>query len=128
MTVDDLPVVSHELVLATGAAVEVLTALTEVHGQLLIHEAGGTCAGSDPMCHPVREFRVGLRDVVVGEIALPSPLPPTQVWVSPERHELWHDAEIVLGVAAGRGSGFSLEAPDGIRFVAQPFAGPGIDR
>ncbi|MGU3291313.1 DUF779 domain-containing protein [Williamsia sp. M5A3_1d] len=128
MTVDDLPVLAHEAVLATGGAVEVLTALTEVHGQLLVHEAGGTCAGSDPMCHPVREFRVGLRDVIVGEIALPEPLPPAQVWVSAERYDLWHDAEIVLGVAAGRGSGFSLEAPDGIRFVAQPFAGPGTGR
>ncbi len=60
-------------VVATDAAVQLLTKLSELHGGLMIHQSGGCCDGSAPMCYPVGEYRVGQRDVLVGEIDLPEP-------------------------------------------------------
>ena len=50
-------------VIATDAAVQLLTKLSELHGGLMIHQSGGCCDGSAPMCYPVGEYRVGQRDV-----------------------------------------------------------------
>ncbi len=58
-------------VTATDSAVQLLTKLSELHGGLMIHQSGGCCDGSAPMCYPVGEYRVGQRDVLVGEIGLP---------------------------------------------------------
>ena len=35
----------------------------------MFHQSGGCCDGSSPMCYPRGEFRVGSRDVLMGEIA-----------------------------------------------------------
>ena len=64
-----------ERVVATDSAVELLTKLSELHGGLMIHQSGGCCDGSAPMCYPVGEYRIGQRDVLLGEIVLPAPLP-----------------------------------------------------
>ena len=68
-------------VIATQAGVDLLTKLSELHGGLMIHQSGGCCDGSAPMCYPVGEFRVGQRDVLVGEVALPEPLPSVRIWI-----------------------------------------------
>ena len=45
-----------------------LRQLEAEHGPLLFHQSGGCCDGSSPMCYPAREFRVGQRDVHLGEV------------------------------------------------------------
>ena len=42
--------------------------LTEIHGNLVFHQSGGCCDGSAPMCFPRDEFKVGSRDIYLGEI------------------------------------------------------------
>lgn len=106
-------------VVATDSAVELLTKLSELHGGLMIHQSGGCCDGSAPMCYPVSEFRIGQRDVLVGEIALPSPLPVVRVWIMGDQFELWKHTQLILDVVPGRGAGFSLEAPEGVRFLSR---------
>lgn len=106
-------------VVATDAAVELLTKLSELHGGLMIHQSGGCCDGSAPMCYPDGEFRVGQRDVLVGELTLPEPLPAVRVWINGDQFELWKHTQLILDVVAGRGAGFSLEAPEGVRFLSR---------
>lgn len=117
MTVDDLTTTRRDQVIASTTAVALLTKLSELHGELTVHKAGGICAGSDPMCHPVGGFRVGVHDAVFGEIRLPDPLPAVTVWVAADLYARWQDCVLVLDVVDGRGSGFSLEAPEGVRFA-----------
>lgn len=106
-------------VVATEAATELLTKLTELHGGLMIHQSGGCCDGSAPMCYPVGDYRVGQRDVLVGELGLPDPLPVVRVWINGDQFELWKHTQLILDVVPGRGAGFSLEAPEGVRFLSR---------
>ncbi|GAA3708186.1 DUF779 domain-containing protein [Gordonia hankookensis] len=108
-----------ERVVATDAAVQLLTKLSELHGGLMIHQSGGCCDGSAPMCYPVGEYRVGQRDVLVGEIDLPEPIPDVRVWINGDQFELWKHTQLILDVVKGRGAGFSLEAPEGVRFLSR---------
>jgi uncharacterized protein len=85
----------------------------------MIHQSGGCCDGSAPMCYPEGEFRVGSRDVLLGEIALPALLPAVRVWIQGDQYELWKHTQLILDVVPGRGAGFSLEAPEGVRFLAR---------
>ncbi|MFT4127965.1 MAG: DUF779 domain-containing protein [Gordonia sp. (in: high G+C Gram-positive bacteria)] len=106
-------------VVATDAAVQLLTKLSELHGGLMIHQSGGCCDGSAPMCYPVGEYRVGQRDVLVGTITLPELLPAVRVWINGDQFELWKHTQLILDVVKGRGAGFSLEAPEGVRFLSR---------
>lgn len=98
---------------------QLLTKLSELHGGLMIHQSGGCCDGSAPMCYPVGDYRVGQRDILLGEIALPDPLPPVRVWINGDQFELWKHTQLILDVVPGRGAGFSLEAPEGVRFLSR---------
>ncbi|WOC12447.1 DUF779 domain-containing protein [Gordonia sp. MP11Mi] len=106
-------------VTATESAVQLLTKLSELHGGLMIHQSGGCCDGSAPMCYPVGEYRIGQRDVLVGTIDLPDPLPEVRVWINGDQFELWKHTQLILDVVPGRGAGFSLEAPEGVRFLSR---------
>ena len=106
-------------VVATDTAVELLTKLSELHGGLMIHQSGGCCDGSAPMCYPVGEYRVGQRDVLLGEVDLPEPLPAVRIWINGDQFELWKHTQLILDVVSGRGAGFSLEAPEGVRFLSR---------
>lgn len=106
-------------VIATEVATELLTKLTELHGGLMIHQSGGCCDGSAPMCYPVGDYRIGQRDVLVGELDLPDPLPLVRVWINGDQFELWKHTQLILDVVPGRGAGFSLEAPEGVRFLSR---------
>lgn len=100
-------------VTATQAARELIEALRRQHGPLLFHQSGGCCDGSAPMCYPAREFRVGERDVFLGEIA------GCPFYISGPQFEYWQHTQLTIDVVKGRGSGFSLEAPEGVRFVTR---------
>ncbi|MCF8607353.1 DUF779 domain-containing protein [Gordonia sp. HY442] len=106
-------------VTATEPAVDLLTKLTELNGGLMIHQSGGCCDGSAPMCYPVGEYRIGQRDVLVGTVDLPDPLPSVRVWINGDQFQLWKHTQLILDVVKGRGAGFSLEAPEGVRFLSR---------
>lgn len=115
MTTPQVP----DRVVAKDSAVQLLTKLSELHGGLMIHQSGGCCDGSAPMCYPVGDYRIGQRDVLVGEIGLPDPLPSVRVWINGDQFELWKHTQLILDVVPGRGAGFSLEAPEGVRFLSR---------
>ncbi len=100
-------------VMATEAAVDLIHRLEQAHGPLLFHQSGGCCDGSSPMCYPRGEFRTGPSDVLLGEVA------GCPVYIGAAQFELWAHTQLVIDVVAGRGAGFSVEAPEGVRFLTR---------
>ena len=102
-----------ERVQVTEAAAAMLRRLQTRHGDLLIHQSGGCCDGSSPMCYPRNEFRVGAQDVYLGQIA------GVPVFIGAAQFEYWRHTQVTIDVVPGRGSGMSLEAPEGLRFIVR---------
>ena len=103
----------------TPAAVELLGTLRDLHGQLMFHQSGGCCDGSAPMCYPAGDFLTGPADVLLGVFTLPGD-PATaelEFWMSREQFEYWKHTLLTVDVVEGRGSGFSVESPEGKRFL-----------
>lgn len=102
-----------ERVVATPAAVEMIERLRAAHGPLAFHQSGGCCDGSSPMCYPAGEFRTGGQDVRLGAIA------GCAFFIGAAQYEHWAHTQLIIDVVPGRGSGFSLEAPEGVRFLTR---------
>jgi len=104
----------------TAAAAELLARLQERHGPVMFHQSGGCCDGSSPMCYPRGEFLVGDRDVLLGVLDVGDGVP---VWISGPQFEAHYRGEqhtqLIIDVVPGRGGGFSLEAPEGVRFLSR---------
>lgn len=66
-----------------------------------------------PMCYPRDEFIIGHDDVYLGDIA------NTPFYISGQQFEYWQHTHLTIDVVPGRGSGFSLEAPEGVRFITR---------
>jgi uncharacterized protein len=81
------------------------------HGELMFHQSGGCCDGSQPMCFEKGEFKVGENDVYLGDIE------GCGFFMSRDQFEYWQHTHLTLDVTAGRGSSFSLEIPLGLRFI-----------
>ncbi|MDQ0845063.1 DUF779 domain-containing protein [Streptomyces sp. V1I6] len=96
----------------SAAAEELVGRLAARHGPVMFHQSGGCCDGSAPMCYPRGEFRVGGSDVLLGEVAGGTPF-----WMSADQYAYWRHTHLTADVVPGRGSGFSLEAPEGVRFL-----------
>jgi uncharacterized protein (DUF779 family) len=100
----------------TGEAAELLRRLTARHGKLMFHQSGGCCDGSSPMCFPDGDFLIGDADIHLGDldVGLASSIP---VYMSCAQYEYWKHTHLTIDVVPGRGSGFSVEAPEGVRFL-----------
>ena len=114
MTADQT--VGIERVAVTDAAVEVLRRLTAIHGPLMFHQSGGCCDGSSPMCYPAGEFMTGQADVQLGVLEI-GETAPIEFWMSRKQFQYWSHTHLTVDVVPGRGSGFSVEAPEGVRFI-----------
>ena len=106
-----------ERVALTPAAAELLVRLTGIHGPLMFHQSGGCCDGSAPMCYLEGEFRTGQSDVLLEALKIDGVDEPITFWMSASQFELWKHTHLTVDVVPGRGSGFSLEAPEGVRFL-----------
>ncbi len=103
--------------LITADAAELLRSLQNQHGPLMFHQSGGCCDGSSPMCYPDGDFIVGDRDVLLAVLDVGADGVP--VWISGPQFEAWQHTQLIIDVVAGRGSGFSLEAPEDKRFLSR---------
>lgn len=101
-----------ERVSATDKARAVIEQLRQQHGELMFHQSGGCCDGSAPMCFAKGDFMVGSRDVCLGEVE------GCEFYMASDQFEYYRHSHIVIDVAPGRGSSFSLEIPLGLRFMA----------
>ena len=100
----------------TPEAAELLRKMTLKHGPLMFHQSGGCCDGSSPMCYPVGMFRVGGSDVLLQKLEIEG-LDPIEFYMSASQYEYWKYTHLTVDVVQGRGSGFSVEAPEGVRFM-----------
>ena len=100
----------------TPEAAELLRKMTLKHGPLMFHQSGGCCDGSSPMCYPVGMFRVGGSDVLLQKLEVDG-LDPIEFYMSASQYEYWKYTHLTVDVVKGRGSGFSVEAPEGVRFI-----------
>ncbi|MDG5803663.1 DUF779 domain-containing protein [Streptomyces ossamyceticus] len=101
----------------TPAAADLLRRLRAAHGPLMFHQSGGCCDGSAPMCYPDGEFRTGDSDVLLAELEVDGVDEVVGFWMSRGQYEVWSHTRLIVDVVPGRGSGFSLEAPEGVRFL-----------
>lgn len=97
----------------TDKAADMIARLKDKHGPLMFHQSGGCCDGSAPMCYPANEFRVGGQDVHLGQIA------DCDFYIGAAQFEYWRHTQLIIDVVPGRGAGFSLEAPEGVRFLTR---------
>lgn len=101
----------------TPEAAELLRTLTAQYGLLMFHQSGGCCDGSAPMCYPVGMFITGPSDVMLQELVVDGIEEPIQFFMSASQFEYWKYTHLTVDVVVGRGSGFSVEAPHGKRFL-----------
>lgn len=99
----------------TPAAADLIRSLRGRHGPLMFHQSGGCCDGSAPMCYPAGEFRTGGSDTHLGDLVVDGE--PVPVWMSAKQFAYWRHTHLTIDVVPGRGGGFSLEAPLGVRFL-----------
>lgn len=115
MTTPEVPT-RHTRVELTGEAADLLRRLTARHGPLMFHQSGGCCDGSSPMCYPLGDFLTGDADVHLGDLEVEG-LDVISFWMSVSQYEYWKHTHLTVDVVKGRGSGFSVEAPEGVRFL-----------
>ena len=101
----------------TEAASEIVTRLKGIHGALMFHQSGGCCDGSSPMCYPDGDFKTGNSDVHLGDLTIDGIDKPINFWMSESQFEYWSHTHLTVDLVKGRGSGFSVEAPEGFRFM-----------
>jgi uncharacterized protein (DUF779 family) len=104
--------------LITEAAADLLRRLQDRHGALMFHQSGGCCDGSSPMCYPDGDFIVGDRDVLLAVLDVGDG-DGVPVWISGSQFETWKHTQLVIDVVPGRGGGFSVESPEGMRFLSR---------
>jgi len=97
----------------SGAAAKVIKKLQDQFGELMFHQSGGCCDGSQPMCFEKGDFKVGGSDVCIGNIE------GCEFWMSKDQFAYWEHTQLQIDITAGRGSSFSLEIPMGLRFITQ---------
>jgi uncharacterized protein (DUF779 family) len=104
-------------VAVTPAAADLLRTLYSANGPLMFHQSGGCCDGSSPMCYVDGEFRTGGSDVLLAALHIDGVAEPVSFWMSTVQFERWRHTHLTVDVVPGRGGGFSLEAPEGMRFL-----------
>lgn len=117
MTDERVPDGQAARVEVTPAAAELIRRLRADHGPLMFHQSGGCCDGSAPMCYPDGEFRTGNSDVLLQSLRIEGVAEAVPFWMSVSQYEAWSHTRLIVDVVPGRGSGFSLEAPEGVRFL-----------
>lgn len=101
-------------VVATQEAQDLMEKLKDMHGPLMFHQSGGCCDGSSPMCYPLGEFKTGDSDILLGN--LPGDIP---FYISKDQYAYWKHTQLIIDVVNGRGGMFSLEGPEGKRFLTR---------
>jgi uncharacterized protein (DUF779 family) len=105
----------------TETAMDLMRKVSKIHGNtgLMFHQSGGCCDGSSPMCYTAGEFRVGGNDVMLGELTVDGVPGTIKFWMSTEQFEYWKHTHLTIDAIPGRGGSFSLESPEGMRFLTR---------
>ncbi|MEL1245903.1 DUF779 domain-containing protein [Flavobacterium sp. DGU11] len=97
----------------TAQATALINELKNKYGELMFHQSGGCCDGSQPMCFQKGDFKLGYSDVCLGVVE------GCEFWMSRDQYEYWQHTHLTLTAIDGRGASFSLEIPLGKRFMIE---------
>jgi uncharacterized protein len=97
---------------APPPVLELLERLTARYGPLVIHQSGGCCDGSSPICLPASELPPAPGDVLLGIVG------ETPVYIDGEQDTRWREPNLVIDVSQGAAMGFSLEGVEGMHLLA----------
>jgi uncharacterized protein len=100
-------------VIATDAALDLISEIRADHPEILFHQSGGCCDGSSPMCYPAAEFQVGDHDVLLGHIG------GVPFYIGGRQYEVWKHTQLIIDVVPGRGGMFSLDNGREKRFLTR---------
>jgi uncharacterized protein len=123
MTREARPVIEGETLSRVAMSEEsrlMLLKLWGIHGPLMFHQSGGCCDGSAPMCFPEGDFHTSGGDVCLGVFDISPAEDGSQeigFWMAKEQFEYWSHTHLTVDVVPGRGAGFSVEGPEGVRFI-----------
>jgi uncharacterized protein (DUF779 family) len=106
----------HTPFTATPRATAMIQRLVREHGPLAIHQSGGCCDGSLPLCLLADELGPGPNDVQLGEVE------GVPFYIDAEQYQRWAEPEFLLDVTSGAPEGFSLGLPDA-HFVTLSLSG-----
>lgn len=117
-------------VAVTPAAAALLRTVVRRHGPVMFHQSGGCCDGSAPMCYPQGDFLTGDADVHLGDLRIPpgdlggagdqtGEAIDVPVWIGRAQYQTWKHTRLTIDAVPGRGAGFSLESPEGMRFLTR---------
>lgn len=107
-----MPADGEARVSATPPVLEMLERLAARYGPLVIHQSGGCCDGSSPICLPAGELPPGPDDVLLGTVG------DTPVYVDRDQYERWRRPELVIDLCSGPAMGFSLEGVESVHLLA----------
>ena len=79
-----------ERVLATNAALDLIEKLKQQYGNLMFHQSGGCCDGSQPMCFIDGEFKIGGSDILLGEVA------GCKFYMNKDQFEYWKHTQLII--------------------------------
>ena len=103
-----------EKVIATDAALALVAELQTQYGKdLMFHQSGGCCDNSAANCYLPGEITMGAGDVYLGDIG------GCPFYIGKAQYEYWKHTQLIIDVVPGRGGMFSLEGPEGLRFLTR---------
>lgn len=62
---------------------------------------------------------MGGNDVMLGELTVEGVPGTIKFWMSTEQFEYWKHTHLTIDAIPGRGGSFSLESPEGMRFLTR---------
>ena len=98
---------------ATPSALALLDRIKAEHGKVSIHHQGGYANGSDAMCLPFKELRIGKGDILLGVVQ------GTPVFVFGRGARDWDERQFVLDAIESTCGAFSLDSGTGWRFFVR---------
>lgn len=100
-------------VIATSQAEALERHLKDAFGPLIFHQSGGCCEGTAPMCFRQKDFRLGSGDVFLGVIG------GSPFYIGASTFQYFSNCQLIIDVTTGGADSFSLEAPEGVRFLTR---------
>ena len=110
------PRAGHTPITATPRAASMVRQLVRDHGPVAIHQSGGCCDGSLPLCLLADELGQGPNDVLLGHVE------GQPFYIDAEQYERWNEPEFLLDATAGAPEGFSLGTRDA-HFITSSLSG-----
>ena len=98
---------------ATQEALDLIEAIKKDYGEVLVHQSGGCCDGSAPMCFKKVDFLIADHDVQMGEIG------GVPFYIGGLQFEAWKHTRLIIDVVDGQGGMFSLDNGRGKRFITR---------